>query len=84
MNYDNTYDYGLMLVNTLHSWNSDSYTNWLSQNAVNIGLVGVAGGTLALGQAGMGNVIGAGATLLSVSKVLFISSLSSIIYAKPS
>lgn len=63
--YDDTYDYGLNAGKYPSlSWNSDSYTNWLSQNAVNIGL-GVAGGTLsALGQAGMGNMIGAGATLL--------------------
>lgn len=70
--YDNSYDYGINAGKYPSlSWNSDSYTNWLSQNAVNIGL-GVAGGTLsAIGQVGMGNVAGAGATLLgSVSSAV--------------
>ena len=64
-NYDNKFDYGITAGKyPTISWNSDSYTNWLTQNAVNIGL-GMAGSTLsALAQIGTGNVIGAGATML--------------------
>ena len=63
--YDNSFDYGITAGKyPTISWNSDSYTNWLTQNAVNIGL-GVAGSTLAaIGQVATGNIAGAGATML--------------------
>lgn len=47
------------------NWSSDEYTNWLTQNSVNIGLnmaagVGqvIAGGALAIGTAGVGVAVG--------------------------
>lgn len=47
------------------SWNSDYYTNWLTQNSVNIG-VDVANTLLGAGSALLtGNVSGAASTLLS-------------------
>lgn len=56
---DNPYEYGITggKYPTI-SWNSDSYTNWLTQNAVNIGLgmLGAAAGTiggLATGHVGV-------------------------------
>lgn len=62
---DNPYDYGVTggKYPTI-SWNSDAYTNWLTQNAVNIA-IGI-GGTLAstAGAVAMGNYVGAGATFL--------------------
>lgn len=53
---DNTYDYGINAGKypTL-SWRSDSYTNWLTQNAVNTGIsVASDYGQLLLGLAGAG------------------------------
>lgn len=43
---DNPYEYGITggKYPTI-SWNSDSYTNWITQNAVNVGL-GIAGSAL--------------------------------------
>ena len=62
---DNPYDYGITggKYPTI-SWNSDSYTNWLTQNAVNIALN--IGGTLATSATSLatGNFIGAGASFL--------------------
>lgn len=63
---DNPYDYGVTggKFPTI-SWNSDAYTNWLTQNAVNIGisLGGTALSTIA--SAGMGNYAGAIGTALN-------------------
>lgn len=37
--WDNSYDYGITAAKyPTISWNSDSYTNWLTQNAINVGL----------------------------------------------
>ena len=47
------------------SWVTDYYTNWLTQNAINIGLeagLGVAGAGASLAT---GNVVGAGMSLVS-------------------
>ena len=58
------------------SWNSDSYTNWLTQNAVNIATewktaalatgIGAAGGAIRGGMAGglIGGMVGAGVGLI--------------------
>lgn len=47
------------------AWSSDYYTNWVTQNAVNIGL-DVATGLLSAGvNASYGNYVGAGTTLLN-------------------
>lgn len=47
------------------AWSSDYYTNWVTQNAVNIGLT-TASGLLSAGvNASYGNYVGAGSTLLS-------------------
>ena len=49
----------------LCSWNSDYYTNWVTQNSVNVG-VGVASTLLSAGQQLFtGNVVGMAGTLLS-------------------
>ena len=65
---DNPYDYGVTggKYPTV-SWNSDSYTNWLTQNAVNIGM-GAMNTTLAtVGSMAVGNV--AGSTLSFIGGV---------------
>lgn len=47
------------------AWSSDYYTNWVTQNAVNIG-ISTASGILSAGvNASYGNVVGAGSSLLS-------------------
>lgn len=47
------------------AWSSDYYTNWVTQNAVNIG-VSTASSLLSAGvNASYGNVVGAGSSLLS-------------------
>lgn len=58
------------------NWTSDVYTNWLTQNAVNIGLnvvsgVGqiVAGGAVALGAPGLGTAVGGGSIVGGVSTI---------------
>lgn len=49
----------------LCSWNSDYYTNWVTQNSVNVG-VGVASTVLSAGQQLFtGNIVGAAGSLLS-------------------
>ena len=66
MNSDDlTYEYGITggKYPTI-SWNSDSYTNWLTQNAVNVGL-GVANTVVNAGVGlATGNVVGAGMSFL--------------------
>ena len=62
---DMVYDYGINggKYPTI-SWNSDSYTNWLTQNAVNIGM---SAGTTAINTVtglALGNAVGAGLTFL--------------------
>lgn len=63
---DNPYDYGVTGGKYPSiSWNSDSYTNWLTQNAVNIG-IGIGGTALAtVGSAITGNAIGMASSLLN-------------------
>lgn len=58
------------------NWTSDVYTNWLTQNAVNIGLnvasgVGqiVAGTAIALGSGGLGTAVGGGSVVGGVSTI---------------
>lgn len=61
---DNPYEYGVTggKYPTI-SWNSDSYTNWITQNAVNIGL-GFTGAALgAIGGLATGHLGVAGASL---------------------
>ena len=63
---DNPYEFGVTGAKYPSiSWNSDAYTNWLTQNAVNIG-IGI-GGTALSTVAGVatGNYVGATASLLS-------------------
>lgn len=63
---DNSYEYGITggKFPTV-SWNSDSFTNWLTQNAVNIANeAGHIGLTTAANMA-YGNVVGAASSLLS-------------------
>lgn len=62
---DNPYDYGVTGGKyPAISWNSDAYTNWLTQNAVNIG-IGIGGTALTtMGSAITGNAIGTASTLL--------------------
>ena len=58
------------------SWNSDLYTNWLTQNSVNIGvdvLAGagqiVAGALMTIGTSGVGGVLGAGSIIGGVTQI---------------
>ena len=52
------------------SWSGDTYTNWLTQNGVNIGL-GVAGSLLSTGSAvATGNPIGVASGILGVANTL--------------
>ena len=62
---DNTYDYGITggKYPTI-SWNSDSYTNWLTQNAVNVGLNAGESIVRSVASAAGGNYAAAGASLL--------------------
>lgn len=47
------------------AWSSDYYTNWVTQNAVNVG-ISTASGLLSAGvNASYGNMVGAGSSLLS-------------------
>lgn len=63
---DNPFDYGVTGGKYPSiSWNSDSYTNWLTQNAVNIG-IGIGSTALAtVGSAITGNAVGVASSLLS-------------------
>lgn len=58
------------------NWTSDAYTNWLTQNSVNIGLqiaagAGqiIAGAALAVGTAGVGVAVGGGQIVGGVSQI---------------
>lgn len=59
------------------NWNTDSYTNWMTQNSLNMGLT-VAGGVaqiaggvaMAVGSAGLGMAIGGGSIAGGVSTIL--------------
>ena len=58
------------------NWTSDIYTNWLTQNSVNIGLniasgVGqiIAGTAIAVGSAGLGTAVGGGSVVGGVSTI---------------
>ena len=63
---DQPFDYGLTGAKyPAISWNSDSYTNWCTQNAVNIGVSAVTGLLSAGVQASYGNYIGASTSLLA-------------------
>lgn len=63
---DNPYDYGITGGKyPAISWNSDAYTNWLTQNAVNIG-IGIGGTALStVTGVATGNMVGATTSLLS-------------------
>ena len=76
-NQDNRYDYSITAAKyPICSWKSDSYTNWLTQNAVNMATewktaaiatgVGVVGGAArgALQGGTVGALVGAGAGIL--------------------
>ena len=47
------------------AWSSDYYTNWVTQNAVNMGLTATTGAISAGVNASYGNYVGAGTSLLS-------------------
>lgn len=47
------------------AWSSDYYTNWVTQNAVNLGMSAITGVSSAIIGASYGNYIGAGSTLIS-------------------
>lgn len=61
---DNTYDYGLNGGKYPSvSWNSDSFTNWITQNSVNMNAnVGIRALTAGMGAVGFGGIGGALAT----------------------
>lgn len=69
---DNTYDYGVVGAKyPTISWNSDSYTNWITQNAVNVGVSAGATTLATVGNLALGNVVGASASAISgVSNVV--------------
>lgn len=62
---DNPFEYGITggKYPTI-SWNSDSYTNWLTQNAVNIGMGAVNTTIATVGSLAMGNVAGSALSFL--------------------
>lgn len=74
---DDNYDEGLNLGKyPICSYSTDMYTNWLTQNSVNIGLqiasgVGqiIAGGAIALGSGGLGTAVGGGSIVGGVSTI---------------
>ena len=50
------------------SWNTDTYTNWLTQNGVNLGL-GIAGSAISIGASAIsGNPIGLASGILGVAQ----------------
>ena len=60
------YNYGLSAGKLpICSWNSDYYTNWLTQNAVNIGTSSVSGIINTGLNLATGNVVGAGVSLFN-------------------
>lgn len=62
------------------SWNSDYYTNWLTQNAVNIGVSAVDTGLGVIGSLATGNVVGAMSTLFGgISENMKASYAASIV-----
>lgn len=63
--YDNTFDYGITgsKYPTI-SWNSDSYTNWITQNALNIGVGAASTAVSTITGLALGNTVGAGLTFL--------------------
>ena len=85
---DNRYDYSVAGAKyPICSWNSDSYTNWLTQNAVNmktewrttlIGAAGeVAGGALAGGAGGLVmGAVAAGKNILSLRREQMLAKTS--------
>lgn len=72
---DNTYDYGINggKYPTI-SWNSDSFTNWITQNSVNmnadVGIRALTAGAGALGFSGVGGAVlsGAGTALFNIAQ----------------
>lgn len=72
---DNRYDYSINAVKyPVCSWKSDSYTNWLTQNAVNMKTQWktelISSGAEILGGAAFGGVVGLGAGVLAAGKNL--------------
>lgn len=64
-NKSNTWGEGVMGAKTPQcSWTTDYYTNWLTQNAVNIPLQGINAGMSVVGNMLSGNYLGAGANFL--------------------
>lgn len=63
---DNPYEYGITggKYPTI-SWNSDCYTNWLTQNAINIGLGAISTGLSSIANFAGGNIVGGAGNLLS-------------------
>ena len=58
---DNPYDYGVTGGKyPAISWNSDTYTNWQTQNAVNISMTGLSNILSTVAMGATGNVVGAG------------------------
>lgn len=58
------------------NWTSDEYTNWLTQNSVNIGMnlvsgLGqiIAGGAIAIGSGGLGTAVGGSGIVSGVSTI---------------
>lgn len=71
------YDEGLTMGKfPILNWTSDAYTNWLTQNSVNIGVqivsgVGqiVAGAAIALASGGLGTAVGGGSVVGGVTQI---------------
>ena len=63
---DNPYEFGITGAKYPSiSWNSDAYTNWLTQNAVNIGINAGSSLLATVGGVATGNYVGAATSLLS-------------------
>ena len=62
---DNPYDYGINGAKyPTISWNSDSFTNWITQNAVNVGMGTAQTAVNTVTGLALGNTVGAGLTFL--------------------
>ena len=66
INNTEVFEYGMMGAKyPICAWSSDYYTNWVTQNAVNIGVSAVSGAMSTGVNASYGNYVGAASSLLS-------------------
>ena len=65
------YSYGISLGKyPTCSWNSDSFTNWITQNAINLAISGATSATSIIGGALTGNIGAVGAGAVSIGNTI--------------